>query len=269
MKAYLDPKIEAFIRYLDFPGSEPSLIFIAGLGLASTAAFPRVVIEPSLFERRSILVDLLGFGYSDKPDHFGYSLEEHASTLSGLLDHIGSRKYILVGHSFGGSVAIELASKRPDLVIQIILAEANLEAGGGKMSSSIAKQNESNFINHGYQDFINAIRDNGLTGDEIAPIALGMWQLASPLGFHRSAVSLVKGTEPVMWDQLINLPIPRSFIFGSRSLDEYKEDQEMQQKLEAHGIQVAIVPAAGHGMMAENPVGFANVISKIITNNYQ
>ena len=269
MEAYLDPKIQAFIRYLDFPGYEPSLVYIAGLGLASTAAFPRIVIEPGLSERHSILVDLLGCGYSDKPDHFRYSLEEHATTLSGLLDHIGSRQCILVGHSMGGAVAIELASKRPDLVVQLILAEANLEAGGGMLSSSIAKQKESDFIKHGYQEFINTIRNNGLTGDEIASIGVGMWQIASPLAFHRSAVSLVKGTEPVMWDQLINLPIPRTFIFGSRSLDEYKEDQEMQQKLEAHGIQVAIVPDAGHAMMAENPVGFARVISETLTRDDQ
>jgi len=137
------------------------------------------------------------------------------------------------------------------------------------MSSHIANQTESDFINHGYQEFINTIRNNGVKGDEIASIGVGIWQITSPLALHRSAVSLVKGTQPVMWDQLINLTIPRTYIFGSKSLDEYEEDREMQLKLETHGIQVAIVPDAGHAMAAENPVGFAKVISETLTRDNQ
>ena len=60
MEAFLYPKNQAFIRYLDFPGSEPSVIYLAGLELASTAIYPRIVIEPGLFDRHSILVDFLG-----------------------------------------------------------------------------------------------------------------------------------------------------------------------------------------------------------------
>lgn len=264
METYLDPKIQAFIRYLDFPGREPVIVFLAGLGLASTAAYPRIAVEPGLSDRRSIMVDWFGSGYSDKPTHFGYGLEEHASTLSRLLDHIGSKQYILVGHSMGGSVAIQLASKRPDLIIQLVLAEANLEAGGGILSSNIADQTENDFERLGYQQLINNRRSAAMDGDYIASIALGMWQVTSPLAFHRSAVSLVKGTQPVMWEQLIKLPIPRTFIFGSRSLEEYEEDKELHKRLEAHGIQVAIVPDAGHGMMAENPVGFAKVLREAL-----
>jgi len=265
LEAYLDPKIQAFIRYFDFPGNEPVVVYLAGLGLASTAAYPRTVIEPGLSDRRSILVDYFGCGYSDRPDHFGYSLEEHASTISRLLDHIGSKQYVIMGHSMGGAVAIELASKRSDLIVQLILAEANLEAGGGILSSSIANKTESDFITLGYQELISDLRNAAIAGDYTASIALGMWQVVSPLAFHKSAVSLVKGTQPVMWDQLIKLHIPRTFIFGSRSLEEYEEDKELHKKLEAHGIQVAIVPDAGHGMMAENPVGFARVVSETLT----
>jgi pimeloyl-ACP methyl ester carboxylesterase len=264
LEAYLDPKIQAFIRYLDFPGNEPVVVYLAGLGLASTAAYPRIVIESGLSDRRSILVDLFGCGYSDRPDHFDYSLEEHASTLSRLLDHIGSKQYILVGHSMGGAVAIELASKRSDLIVQLVLAEANLEVGGGRLSSNIANKTESDFIALEYQELINDLRSAAMAGEYTTSIALGMWQVASPLAFHRSAVSLVKGTQPIMWDQLIKLPIPRTFIFGSRSIEEYEEDKELHKRLEVHGIQVAIVPDAGHGMMAENPVGFAKVLSETL-----
>ena len=172
MEAHLDSKIQAFIRYLDFPGKEPVIVYLAGLGLASTAAYPRITVEPGLSEQRSIMVDLFGCGYSDRPNNFSYSLEEHAATLSRLLDHIDSKQYVLVGHSMGGAVAIQLASKRPDLIVQLVLAEANLDAGGGLLSTNIANQTETDFVNHGFSKLINGRRSVALAGDHIASIVM-------------------------------------------------------------------------------------------------
>jgi len=264
LESYLDPKYQAFIRYLDFSGGEPVLVFLAGLGLASTAAFPRVVVEPGLSGHRSILVDLFGCGYSDRPGLYSYSLEDHAATLSGLLDYIGAKKYVLVGHSMGGAVAIELASLRPDLIVQLVLAEANLYAGGGSMSRSLASQSEDDFIKRGYPKLMSNLRYAALGGDSVSSIALGMWQVASPIAMYRGAVSLVKGTQPMMWEQLIQMSIPRTYIFGGRSLAEYEGDRALRERLQAHNIQVAVVPDAGHGMMAENPAGFARVVGEAL-----
>lgn len=264
METYLEPATQAFIRYFDFPGDEPSVVYIAGLGLASTAIYPRVVVEPRLSKRRAILIDLFGCGYSDGPKNYSYSLEDHASTLSELLDHVDTGQYILVGHSLGGSVAIELAAQRPDLIIQIILAEANLEAGGGLWNRGIAHQSEKYFVETGYRELIEKQQSMAISGDHIASVALGNWQVASPLGMYRSALSVVKGTQPVMLDKLIRMSIPKTYLFGSRSLEEYEEDREMYTRLETHGIRIDVVPDAGHGMMADNPTGFANAIMKAI-----
>jgi pimeloyl-ACP methyl ester carboxylesterase len=223
------------------------------------------VVEPGLSNRRSILVDLFGCGYSDRPEYYGYSLEEHAATLSGMLEHIGLSQYIVVGHSLGGAVAIELAALRPDLVIQIILAEANLDAGGGLWSWRIAEQTESDFVSIGFKELIENRRSAAMNSDMTASIALGVWQVASPMAIHRSAVSLVKGTQPVMWDKLIRLSIPRTFLFGSRSLEEYEGNREMYTRLEAHGIRVDVVADAGHGMVKDNLKEFAQALTKAIT----
>jgi len=266
MEAYLDPNTQAFLRYFDFPGNELPVVYLGGLGIASTAAFPRVLFEAGLSKRRSILVDSFGCGYSDSPEHFNYSIEEHASTLIGLLDHIGSKPYVLVGHSLGGAIAIELASKRSDLVIQLILAEANLDAGGGMLSQSIAGQTESEFIQSGYQELINRRRSDALNGDFPSALALGLWQVASPRALYGGAVSAVKGTQPVMWDQLIRLSIPRTYIFGGKSLENFEDDRELRRRLEEHNIDVAVVPEAGHGMMAENPAGFADAVNNALNS---
>ena len=80
-------------------------------------------------------------------------------------------------------------------------------------------------------------------------------------------MSAVEGTHPVMWDQLIQLSIPRTYIFGSRSLENYEEDRELQRRLEKHNIHIAIVPEAGHAMMTENPGGFARVIVEALESH--
>lgn len=264
MEVYLEPGTRAFMRYFDFPGAEPGVVFLAGLGMAATAAFPRTAVEPGLSGRRRILVDLLGCGYSDRPPHFSYSIVDHAVTLVGLLSHIGSTGYALVGHSMGGAVAIELAAKRGDLVGQLILAEANLEPGGGLVSGHIGGQSETEFITAGHRQLLESRRRAALDGDPDAAVALGIWQVASPAALHKSATSLVQGAHPSWWEQLLRLSIPKTFIFGSRSLKAYREDRELHRKLRAHGIPTSVVPDAGHGMMVDNPAGFAEVIAQAL-----
>src|SRR5260370_14340777 len=56
----------AMLRFLDVPGSGTPLVFIHGLGCASSCDYPQVIADPALTGRRSILVDLLGSAYSDR-----------------------------------------------------------------------------------------------------------------------------------------------------------------------------------------------------------
>ena len=92
---------------------------------------------PALVGHHSVLVDLLGHGYSDGPQDFNYSLEEHAQTVAELLEHLALRDCVLFGHSMGGAVAITLAALRPELVSQLVIAEGNLDPGGGIISAAI------------------------------------------------------------------------------------------------------------------------------------
>ena len=95
------------MRWLDLPGRGDPVVFIHGLGCASTYDYPRVAADPALAGRRMIRVDLPGFGYSDKPESFGYRIGDQAGVVVELLDRLGLERCYLYGHSMGGSVAIE------------------------------------------------------------------------------------------------------------------------------------------------------------------
>jgi len=71
---------------------------------------------------RVIAVDLLGHGGSEKPDS-GYSIEHQAETLARVLRARNVRDATVVGHSLGGSVAVGLAERAPDLIDRVTIVD--------------------------------------------------------------------------------------------------------------------------------------------------
>ena len=249
----------AFLRYVELPGAGPACVYLHGLGLSSLATYARVVAEPGLSRRRSILVDFLGCGFSDRPDDFGYALEDHAQTVAALLDHLGLQQCVVIGHSFGGAVAITLAALRPELVGQLLLAEAMLDPGGGDTSRSIAGQSEAEFCASGYRALLAEIHADALRGDPLSIAITGCFNAVAPFALYRCAVGLVRGTQPTMRQRLLALTLPRTYFFGQSSLPN--PDTEA---LPAAGIAVRVMLSAGHGMMWDDPGGFAAALDQTI-----
>ena len=255
MESLWHQRAGARIRYLDFAGRQPALVCLHGLGSASSADFPAVFAREPLAGRRGILIDLLGFGYSDRPADFGYTLEDHAASAAHVLDRIGIRRAVVIGHSMGGAIAIALSIIRPDLVANLVLAEANLDPGAGGGSKIIAAYTEEDYIAHGHAEFLAALREQA-HGEPGLHSYLGALALADPGAMHRSATGLLRGTNPPQRQVLAAMAIPRSFIIGERSLPHYDVDE-----LRRLGLQVFIVADAGHGMMDDNPRGFVEAIA--------
>jgi pimeloyl-ACP methyl ester carboxylesterase len=72
---------------------------------------------------RVVAVDLLGHGGSEKPAS-GYSIENQASLVAGVLGRLGVRDAEVVGHSLGGPVAIALAEQSPQLVNRLMTIDS-------------------------------------------------------------------------------------------------------------------------------------------------
>lgn len=263
MHSFLVPEIGALLRFHDLPGREPTCVYLPGLGWAAAVAFARVVREARLVDARALLVDFLGAGFSERPADFTYSLEGHARSVAALLDHLQLRACAVIGHSMGGSVAITLAALRPDLVARLVIAEGNLDPGGGGFSRGIADQSEANFVATGYAAMLAQMRAAALAGNAMVAAFLASLQVAAPHGLHRTATSLVRGTEPMMRERFLQMTIPRTFIVGEQSLQN-PDMASIAAGLPSYGIAVATVPGAGHGMMIDNPTGFAQAVAAAI-----
>ena len=254
MEALLIESLNAYIRYHDLPGDEPALVFIHGLGSASSSWFPRILRYPGIAARRAILVDLLGFGFSDRSSRFRYSMEDHADEVASLVDHLGLERCAVIGHSMGGSIAIILATTRPDLVSNLIAAEGNLDPGPGSVSGPITAQTEEQFMKNGYAAFLRGVVSEGWAD------YAGTVQSSDPRAMYRSAISLIAERHPTFREQLLAVSIPRTFIFGRRTLPSPDV-----AALAAEGINVRIVEDSGHDMMSDNPDGFAAAIAGAIS----
>lgn len=100
--------------------SRATIIFLHGIG-SSGAEWHDVVRQ--LPDDISILtIDMLGFGQSPKPDWARYNASEQArSVVATLLRQRITGKVIIVGHSLGALVAVEVAKRYPILVSSLVL----------------------------------------------------------------------------------------------------------------------------------------------------
>ena len=92
----------AFVRM----GSGPALLLLHGLGCDHRTWAP--VMESLARTHTVIAPDLLGHGESDKP-RADYSLGGYANGMRDLLTVLGIDRVTVVGHSFGGGVAMQFA----------------------------------------------------------------------------------------------------------------------------------------------------------------
>jgi pimeloyl-ACP methyl ester carboxylesterase len=75
-------------------------------------------------------MDLRGRGLSDKP-LTGYSIEQHCKDVLALIDDLGLKRPVLMGHSLGAFISLVFSAKHPQRVDRLILVD-----GGGKLSET-------------------------------------------------------------------------------------------------------------------------------------
>jgi pimeloyl-ACP methyl ester carboxylesterase len=102
------------------PGEGVPIMMIHGL-TDSGACFGRLAahLAPN---RDVIALDLRGHGLSDAPES-GYTSEDHAADVLGVLEALRLSMVTLLGHSLGGDTALHAAVLRPDLFQQVILED--------------------------------------------------------------------------------------------------------------------------------------------------
>ncbi|EJP6473714.1 alpha/beta hydrolase [Clostridium botulinum] len=251
MKEYIVDSRNNKMRYHDLPGKDTPILFIHGLGCAGSFDYPEVAAQADLIEHRRILIDLLGSGFSDKPDNYLYTVKEHANYLYNFVQDLKLNKFIIFAHSLGGPIALEFADKCRENIETIILSEANLDKSSqGSLSYEFGTCNGEDFINSIFDEVVN---ENAIENS--------MWtatlSVCSSTAISRISKSAVAGGDPSWREILYSLQCKKTFIFGERSLPDNDKIE-----LERQMINIEIVKLSGHSMAWENPKGLAEAIKK-------
>lgn len=110
------------LHYLD-SGEGPVVVWLHGSGPGASGHSNFKANHPAFAAAgfRNIVLDLPGFGRSDKPADAQYNLDFFVSRLTAFLEVIGVSRCTLLGNSLGGAIALGQALARPELVERLIL----------------------------------------------------------------------------------------------------------------------------------------------------
>ena len=108
------------LEYLDWGGSGPPLLFLAGLG--STAHVFEDLAPEFKSNHRCLALTRRGFGKSEQTAG-GYELDNLTHGIFAFAARLGLRDLTLVGHSYGGTEALRAAQLFPRLVRGVILLD--------------------------------------------------------------------------------------------------------------------------------------------------
>ncbi|MBS0542221.1 MAG: alpha/beta fold hydrolase [Proteobacteria bacterium] len=98
------------------------LLMIHGSGPGVSAWANWRLVMPELAKRsRVIALDMVGFGFTDRPAGQKYDMDVWVEQAVGLLDALGIERADLVGNSFGGALALALTIRHPQRVRRLVL----------------------------------------------------------------------------------------------------------------------------------------------------
>jgi pimeloyl-ACP methyl ester carboxylesterase len=107
----------------EIQGDGEPVLLVHGSHIAD-AFFP-LMDQPVLARYRLIRYHRRGFAGSTKHDG-PFGIERQAADALALLRHIGVERAHIVGHSYGGAIALQLALDAPDVVSSLVLLEPAL-----------------------------------------------------------------------------------------------------------------------------------------------
>lgn len=114
-------RIHGYDRAFVKTGKGPAVLLLHGIGMSHNSWAD---VIPLLARNHTVIApDLLGHGASDKP-RADYTLGGYANGMRDSLALLGIPRVTVVGHSFGGGVAMQFAYQYPHLVERFVLVDS-------------------------------------------------------------------------------------------------------------------------------------------------
>ena len=253
-------------------GKGPSILFLHGLGGSCRDWSANLPAFASSY--RVIALDFPGFGESDKPE-VQYSIEWLTDVVEKFLQEQELDRLNLVGHSMGGVVALNLASRPNSRVKKLVITDA---VGIGDKSEFLAHamskkimgpDTKWGFVESLLKDQFRAMADDliekqkpqtardlfeslkvPITGDPLLPMTPEVQMTASIFDFDvRPKLASIQQPTLILWGAKDPLASPQDASF-------------LRTKIPSSIL--ILFPDSGHSPMMDNPSLFNHELGKFL-----
>ena len=255
-----DIEINGIKLHYEETGSGRPLLLMHGWGCDHTTV--RSIAKVASRTHRVLNLDMPGFGQSPEPEEV-WTVDNYTDLVESLIGKLDLRKPVLAGHSFGGRVAIQLASRRPDDIDSLILVDA----------AGIKPRRTFRYYRKVYTFKAMKHLANLFLGKEKAQRAIDRWR-------GKSGSSDYAGASPKMraiMSRVLNLDLtsclpaikaPTLLVWGEADTATPLADAKKMERLIPDSGLVSF-PGCGHYSFLDNPGQFAAVVSSFLNSRIQ
>ncbi|WP_299725652.1 alpha/beta hydrolase [uncultured Endozoicomonas sp.] len=255
------------LHYLD-EGHGETIIWLHGSGPGASGYSNFKGNFPSFIEAgyRNIILDLPGFGRSDKPDDIQYNLDFFVETLNLFITQLELTNCILLGNSLGGAIALGQALKHPGTVSKLLLM-----APGG------VEERETYFQMEGIRRMVEVYQSGPMGVNEMRQVMqlqlFDSSQLSDELLEERAAVAKTQPANlfstmmvPNMTERLHELDCPILGFWGTNDL--FNPPEGMFKFLHnAKECRFLMLNQCGHWVQVEHENLFNRTCIDFLKNN--
>jgi pimeloyl-ACP methyl ester carboxylesterase len=232
----------------------PAVVLVHGWSCDRT--YWKGQIQPFSRQYKVVAVDLAGHGESGL-GRKTQTMAAFGGDVAAVVDKLGLKRVVLVGHSMGGDVIVEAARKLPGRVVGLVWVDTYRQLGKPRTQDEIDKfeaQLRTNFVET-TRAFVRgmfpatadrALVDHIVTDMSSAPPDVAIGALVSAASFDRVIPGALK-----------ELKLPVVAI----NPDYRPTDVD---SMERHGVEVVIMTGVGHFLMMEDPERFNPILKTVI-----
>lgn len=245
------------IYYTRTGGSKPPLILLHGL--AANGACWTSLAHALEGEYDVIMPDARGHGKSSVPE-YGYRYEDHANDVVGLVKALKLSPPILLGHSMGGMTAAVVASRKPNVLRGLVLADPTF------ISAKYQREVRDSDVADQHRRMLNMSLDE-LVEDARArhpDRSREILELFARARLQTSMAAFDVLTPPNPDYKLLvgAIDVPSLLVFGDKGVVSSVVAEELH-RLNPR-LQVEQIREAGHGVHLDQPDRFADIVRSFL-----
>lgn len=222
---------------------------------------------------RCIAVDYLGFGLSERPDSYGYTIEEHARTVGELVDDLKLDGFITMGQDWGGPISMAIDTTRGERVRGVVLGNTWFWPADNLMMKVFSRMMSTRRMQRSILEknlFVERIVPRG-TARTLTPPELEHYRRAQPTPDARRGVAempkQILAARPLLERLARDVPAkleskPALFVWGMK--DFAFKPKRFLPRLQATFSDHAVVelPNAKHYIQEDAPDEIADAIAR-------